>query len=46
MFRIVKKQELSDLVTLFEIEAKDIAKKARAGNFFALRIHEQGKGFP
>ena len=46
MFRIVKKQELSDLVTLFEIEAKDIAKKARAGNFFALRIHEQGERIP
>jgi len=46
MFEILKKQELSDLVTLFEIEAKDIAKKAKAGNFFALRIHEQGERIP
>jgi ferredoxin--NADP+ reductase len=46
MFEILKKQELSDLVTLFEIEAKDIAKKAKAGNFFTLRIHEQGERIP
>jgi NAD(P)H-flavin reductase len=46
MFKILEKQELSDLVTLFQIEAKDIAKKAKAGNFFTLRIHEQGERIP
>ena len=46
MFKILEKQELSDLVTLFEIEAKDIAKKAKAGNFFTLRINEQGERIP
>jgi len=46
MFRIVKKQELSDMVTLFEIEAKTIARKAKAGNFFVLRINEQGERIP
>jgi len=46
MFKILKKQEISDLVTLFEIEAKDIARKAKAGNFFALRINEQGERIP
>jgi ferredoxin--NADP+ reductase len=46
MFRIVKKKELSDLVTLFEIEARTIARKAKAGNFFVLRIHEQGERIP
>lgn len=46
MFKILKKEELSDLVILFEIEAKDIAKKARAGNFFVLKIHEQGERIP
>jgi ferredoxin--NADP+ reductase len=46
MFRIVKKQELSDMVTLFEIEAKTIAKKAKAGNFFVLRINERGERIP
>jgi ferredoxin/flavodoxin---NADP+ reductase len=46
VFRISKKQELSDLVTLFEIEAGDIARKARAGNFFALKIDERGERIP
>jgi len=46
MFKILKKKELSDVVTLFEIEAKDIAKKAKAGNFFVLKIHEQGERIP
>jgi len=46
MFKILKKEELSDIVTLFEIEAKDIAKKAKAGNFFVLKIHEQGERIP
>ena len=46
MFRIVKKKELSDMVTLFEIEAETIARKAKAGNFFVLRINEQGERIP
>ena len=46
MFKILKKQDLSDLVTLFEIEAKDITKKARPGNFFVLKIHEEGERIP
>ncbi|MBE0427518.1 MAG: sulfide/dihydroorotate dehydrogenase-like FAD/NAD-binding protein [Nitrospirae bacterium] len=46
MFEIVKKEELSDAVTLFEIEAEDIAKKAKAGNFFILKINEQGERIP
>ncbi len=46
MFTIIKKEELSDAVTLFEIEAKDIARKAKAGNFFVLKIDEQGERIP
>lgn len=46
MHKILKKKELSDLVTLFEIEAKNIAKKAKAGNFFVLRINEEGERIP
>jgi len=46
MFTIVKKTELSDLVILFEIEAPQIAGKARAGNFFVVKIHEQGERVP
>jgi ferredoxin--NADP+ reductase len=46
MFEILRKQELSDLVTLFEIRAEEIARKTRAGNFFVLRINEQGERIP
>lgn len=46
MFRILKKEKLSEVVILFEIEAKDIAKKAKAGNFFILKINEQGERIP
>jgi ferredoxin--NADP+ reductase len=46
MFRIAKKKALSDAVILFEIEAKEIARKAKAGNFFVLKIHEQGERIP
>ena len=46
MYKIVRKEELSEQVTLFDIEAADIAKKAKAGNFFILRTHEQGERIP
>ncbi|MBM4141030.1 MAG: sulfide/dihydroorotate dehydrogenase-like FAD/NAD-binding protein [Nitrospira sp.] len=46
MFKILKKEEKSDLVILFEIAAKDIAKKAKPGNFFILKIHEEGERIP
>ncbi|MBI5055733.1 MAG: sulfide/dihydroorotate dehydrogenase-like FAD/NAD-binding protein [Nitrospirae bacterium] len=46
MFKISRKEELSEYITLFEIEAGDIAKKARPGNFFVLRTHEQGERVP
>jgi len=46
MFRIKRKMALSDAVIVFEIEAYDIAQKARAGNFFVLKINEQGERIP
>jgi ferredoxin--NADP+ reductase len=46
MFIVIKKEELSEYITLFEIEARDIARKAQPGNFFILRIHEQGERIP
>jgi ferredoxin--NADP+ reductase len=46
MFKILKKEELSDVITLFEIDAKDIAKKAKPGNFFILIIQEEGERIP
>ncbi len=46
MFNILKKEELSEHVTLFEIEAGDIARKAKPGNYFILRTHEKGERVP
>ena len=46
MFKILKKEELSEVITLFEIDAKHIAKKAKPGNFFILKIHEEGERIP
>lgn len=46
MFKILRKEEFSEQIILFDIEAKDIARKAKPGNFFILRIHEQGERIP
>ncbi len=46
MFKIVKKRELNASVTLMEIEAPFVAKKARAGQFIIFRIDEQGERVP
>ena len=46
MFQIVKKKELNPTVTLMEIKAPRIAKKARAGQFIMLRIDESGERIP
>src|SRR4030067_956064 len=46
MFKILRKQELSENITLFDIDAKDIARKAEPGNFILLKIHEQGERIP
>lgn len=40
MYKILKKEELSDAVVLFEIDAPEIAKKARTGNLIVLKIHK------
>ena len=46
MFKIVRKKELNDAVTLMEIEAPFIAKKAKAGQFIIFRIDEKGERVP
>ena len=46
MFKIVRKAELNSSVTLMEIEAPFIAKKAKAGQFIIFRIDEQGERVP
>ena len=46
MFKIVRKQELNSSVTLMEIEAPFIARKAKAGQFIIFRVDEQGERVP
>ena len=46
MFKIVRKKELNASVTLMEIEAPFIAKKAKAGQFIIFRIDEKGERVP
>ncbi len=46
MFLILSKRKLNDLVTMMEIEAPLIAKKARAGQFIIFRIDEHGERVP
>ena len=46
MFKIVRKKELNSAVTLLEIEAPFVAKKARAGQFIIFRIDDKGERVP
>ena len=46
MYKIVRKKELNSAVTLMEIEAPFIAKKAKAGQFIIFRIDEKGERVP
>jgi len=46
MYKIVRKKELNAAVTLLEIEAPFIAKKAHAGQFIIFRIDDQGERVP
>ena len=46
MFQIVRKKELNSAVTLMDIQAPFIAKKAKAGQFIIFRIDEKGERVP
>ena len=46
MFKIVRKKELNAAVTLLEVEAPFVAKKAQAGQFIIFRIDEKGERVP
>ncbi len=46
MYKIVRKKQLNPEICLLEIEAKDLALAAAAGQFVVLRIDEQGERFP
>ena len=46
MYRIVNKEVLNSTVTLMDIEAPLVAKKAEAGQFIILRVDEEGERIP
>ena len=46
MYRIVRKEALRPTVTLYEIEAPLVAKKAKPGQFIILRVDENGERIP
>ena len=46
MYRIAAKRSLHETVTLMEVEAPYIAKKAKPGQFIILRIDENGERIP
>lgn len=46
MYKIVKKKELNPTVTLMELEAPLVAKKAQPGQFIILRVDENGERIP
>ena len=46
MYRIVRREELNPTVTLLEIEAPRVARKAKPGQFIILRVDEMGERMP
>ena len=46
MYRILRKEILNPTVTLLEIEAPLVARKAEPGQFIILRIDENGERIP
>ncbi|MBW2980566.1 sulfide/dihydroorotate dehydrogenase-like FAD/NAD-binding protein [Candidatus Woesearchaeota archaeon] len=46
MYQILKKEKLAENIYLMDIEAPDIAKKAKAGQFVILRIDEHAERIP
>ena len=46
MYKILKKKPLNPTVTLMEIEAPKVAKKAEPGQFIILRVDENGERIP
>lgn len=46
MYKILKKEVLSEVTKLMEVEAPHVARKARAGQFVIIRIDEFGERIP
>jgi NAD(P)H-flavin reductase len=46
VYEIQAKEDLTSVTKLFEVRAPAVARKARAGQFVILRIHEKGERIP
>jgi ferredoxin--NADP+ reductase len=46
MYQIIRKQRLNDSVTLMEIAAPHVAKKALPGQFIIFRVDDEGERVP
>lgn len=46
MFKIITKKKLNADIYLFEVDAKDISKKVKPGQFIILRVDEAGERIP
>lgn len=46
MYKIVNKRNLNDAVTMMDIEAPLVARKAQPGQFIILRVNEEGERIP
>lgn len=46
MYKVIQKKQLNSEIYLFELEARDIALSASAGQFVVLRVDETGERFP
>ena len=46
MYEILVIEDLTPVTKMYEIRAPDVAKKARAGQFVIIRIHEKGERIP
>ncbi len=46
MYRLIRQETLTPVTKLFVIEAPEVARKARAGQFVVVRVHEKGERIP
>ena len=46
MYKIIEKKVLSDVTKLMVVEAPQVARKARAGQFIIVLMHDSGRAYP
>jgi NAD(P)H-flavin reductase len=46
MYQIIKKLDLAPSIKLMKVTAPEVAKKARAGQFIILRMHDRDERIP